>query len=258
MSWATHHSKSERYASLAELAVRNGGLQGSLELYKRAAAEEALALSCLSKRKTQTRGITAVRVVALWLNAGNLRQARRVADQLVGEGSLPDFAVTQLHAMLIGNKVLLGAPPKGPAGGVNLVVGAKPSALLTTAQAQLTQLLTTAPAQLTQLTPNSNSSAVGLGDINNAILAQFLSPPSPSPNAIPWWTAMTSDALRPVVLSADIGNAVVTFKQGLTMSYLPAGGTSYYALLAGNIVDSGTVYPIINAVIYKSVPAASK
>src|SRR5207253_7122992 len=105
--------------------------------------------------------------------------------------------------MLIGNDVLIASLFKGQAKGVKLVDRAEIPAWLTTSQ-----------PQLTQLTPNSNSSAVGLGDVNNSTLLQFMTPP----NKISYWSAMTSDALRPVVLSADIGNAVVTFKQGLTIS----------------------------------------
>jgi hypothetical protein len=237
MNWATHHSQSEHYASLAELAVRDDNHQGSLELYRRAAEAEASALSCLSSRKTRTRGITAVRAVALWLNSGNVRQAQRVAKQLLREGSLPPFAVGQLQAMLIGNDVLIAAPFKEPVDGGKLVNGAK-----------IPAWITASPPQLTTLTPNSNCSAIGSGDVNNSTLVQFMSPP----NGIQWWTAMTSDALRPVVLSADIGNATVTFKQGLAISYLPASGKLYYVLVNGNIVDSSTVYPFINAVVYVS------
>jgi hypothetical protein len=242
MSWATHHSKSEHYAKLAELAVHNGKYSRSLQLYQRAAEEEALALSCLSSRKTRTRGITAVRVVALWLNSGNLQQAQSIADQWLREESLPPFAVNQLRAMLIGNKVLITA---------SLKEQTKSAAL--TDSAEIPTWLTTSPPQVTQLTPNSNCSAVGSGDINNSTLVQFMSPP----NKIPWWTTMASDALMPVVLSADIGNAIVTFKQGLTVTYRATTGNSYFVFLSGNIVDSGTVYPANGTVIYTSTQSAS-
>lgn len=237
MSWATHHAKSERYASLAELAVHNGAYARSLKLYRRAAVEELLALSCLSKRKTRKRGITAVRAVALWLNAGNLLRAQHIADQLLKEESLPTFAVSQLLAMLIGNEVLITAPAHEQMKADTLT----PSRLIPA-------WVTATPPQITQLTPNSNSSAVGSGDINNSTLIQFMSPP----NKTAWWTTMTSDALMPVVLSADIGNAVVTFKQGLTVTYRATTGNSYFVYVNGNIVDSNTVYSMSGTVIYTS------
>jgi hypothetical protein len=236
MSWATHHSKSNRYVSLAELAVRNGDSHGWLELYRHAAEEEALALASLSNRKTQTRGVTAVRAVALWLNAGNLQQARGVADQLLKDGSLPQFAVAQLQAMFIGNNVLIAPPSKGTTKGGKLL-----------GSAQIPLLVSASAPQLTTLTPNSNCSAVGSGDINNSTLMQFMTPA----NKIPYWNAMASEALSPVVLPADTGNAIVTFKQGLTVSYY-AAGAAYYVFLNGKIVDSGTVYPFTGAVIYTS------
>lgn len=247
MSWATHHSRSGRYASLAQLATRNGGYRGALELFRRAAEEEALALSCLSKRKTPTRGVTAVRVVSLWLNAGNARRARRVADQLLKEGSVPDFAAAQLQAMFVGEGVLLATLFEKPAEGA-------PSVEARAAGLKIPAWLTASPPQLTTLTPNSNSSAVGSGDINNSTLVQFMSPP----NSIQWWTAMTSDALLPAVLSRDIGNATVTFKKGLSIAYYATSGGAYYVFMNGDIVDNGTIYSFTNQIVYTSPPAASR
>lgn len=238
MSWATHHSKSNRYVNLAELAVRNGDSHSWLELYGHAAEEEALALASLSKRKTQTRGVTAVRAVALWLNAGNLQQARGVADQLLKDGSLPQFAVAQLQAMFIGNDVLIAPPSKGR----TTTTGGK-----LVGSARIPLLVSASVPQLTTLTPNSNCSAVGSGDVNNSTLMQFMTPA----NKVPYWSAMASEALSPVVLPADTGNAVVTFKQGLTVSF-HAVGAVYYVFLNGKIVDNGTAYPFTGAVIYTS------
>ncbi|HEX8457915.1 MAG TPA: hypothetical protein VF656_11510 [Pyrinomonadaceae bacterium] len=207
----------------------------------------------MSKRKTQTRGITAVRAASLWLNAGKRRQARRFADQLLKEGSLPPFAVAQLQAMFISGKMSVAPPLMGTvkpkANDVKLLGTANDGKL--PGSAKVLSWATVSVPQVVQLTPNSNSSALGSGDINNSTLVQFMSPP----NVIPWWTAMTSNALRPVMLSADTGNAVVTFKQGLTISYLASGGSSYYVLLNGNIVDSNTNYTFTNALLYKNTPA---
>jgi hypothetical protein len=113
---------------------------------------------------------------------------------------------------------------------------------------------TTTNSQTTALTPNSNCTAVGSGDVNNSTTIQFYSPQ----NIFVWWTAVVSNAIKSAVLAADIGNAVVTFKQGLTLTYV-AGGTSgaYNVFLSGNIVDNGSLYTFAGSVVYMSTGAAS-
>lgn len=112
---------------------------------------------------------------------------------------------------------------------------------------------TTSNSQTTALTPNSNCTAVGSGDTNNSTSVQFYAPP----NGVAWWTTGVSSAATSTTLPADIGNSVVTFKQGLTVRYLPGGGGSYNVILSGNIVDSGTVYTFTSQVIYMSTGTAS-
>ncbi|HEX8457913.1 MAG TPA: hypothetical protein VF656_11500 [Pyrinomonadaceae bacterium] len=112
----------------------------------------------------------------------------------------------------------------------------------------------TSNSQTTPLTPNSNCTAVGSGDTNNSTTVQFYSPQ----NGIVWWTAAVSSALKTAVLSGDIGNAVVTFKQGLTVTYAATGtGGAYNVFLSGNIVDNGSLYTFAGSVVYMSTGAAS-
>lgn len=112
----------------------------------------------------------------------------------------------------------------------------------------------TSNSQTTSLTPNSNCTAVGSGDNNNTTTVQFYAPP----NGIAWWITAVSTAFTTAVLSEDIGNAIVTFKKGLTVRYVPSGAAgAYNVLLSGTIVDGGTVYNYSGSVIYMSTGAAS-
>ena len=114
-------------------------------------------------------------------------------------------------------------------------------------------IMTTASnTQLTTLTPNSNCSASGSGDVNNSTTVQFMAPP----NGIAWYTTLVSNAIKSTTLANDIGNAVVTFKAGLTVTYAPSGGGgAYNVLLSGDIVDNGAKYTFAGAVIYMSTAA---
>jgi len=55
MTWADHHTQSERFAVDAELAVRQGTIERSIALYRLAAQAEAHALAELDVTKTRTR-----------------------------------------------------------------------------------------------------------------------------------------------------------------------------------------------------------
>jgi hypothetical protein len=113
---------------------------------------------------------------------------------------------------------------------------------------------TTSNSQTTALTPNSNCTAVGSGDTNNSTTVQFYSPQ----NGVVWWTAVVSNALKTASLGGDIGNAVVTFKQGLTLTYAPTGTAgAYNILLSGNITDNGSLYTFAGSVVYMSTGAAT-
>ena len=123
---------------------------------------------------------------------------------------------------------------------------AKPKAAAATGTASNTQT--------TALTPNSNCSGSGAGDTNNTTTIQFMAPG----NGLVWWTAVVSAATKSASLVADTGNAVVTFKTGLTITYVASGtGGVYNVFLTGNIVDNGTNYSFTGSVVYMSTGAAN-
>jgi hypothetical protein len=113
---------------------------------------------------------------------------------------------------------------------------------------------TVSNTQTTALTPNSNCAASGAGDTNNTTTVQFMAPG----NGLVWWTAVVSAATKSAFLVADTGNAVVTFKSGLTITYVASGtGGAYNVFLSGNIVDNGTGYSFTGSVVYMSTGASS-
>lgn len=108
----------------------------------------------------------------------------------------------------------------------------------------------TGNTQLTPLTLNSNCSASGSGDTNDTTTVQFMSPP----NGIAWYTTLVSRATPQTTLGTDVGNGVVTFKAGLQVRLVPAGGT-YNVLLFGDIIDNGNKSTFTGSVIYMSTGA---
>jgi hypothetical protein len=100
MTWALHHEESERYAGLAEEAMRQQDVRRAVELYRLAAQGETQALESLEPDKVRTIGITAVSAVSLWFKARELRQAERIAYQWLTTDLLPDFAIYQLRELL--------------------------------------------------------------------------------------------------------------------------------------------------------------
>jgi hypothetical protein len=224
MNWATHHRNSEQYAAQAAEAVAAGDAEAFRTLFGLAAEEEVAAFAGLNHCRVKKRSLVATRAVLLWLNAGKRENAENFGQLVISQGGLTPAAANQVREMLADPKVLF-------ADRYSFVLGATPG-----------------KPQVTTLTPNSNCSAVALNDANNAVSIQFMAPP----NQIPWWLAMASEALLPVVNPYDEGNAVVTFKAGLTVSYRATGGGNYLVLMSGNIIDSGTTYPFTGAVIYSS------
>jgi hypothetical protein len=95
-----HHSKSEEYASQAEVASRKGDLSRSIKLYQLAAKEEEIALSKLDPVKKRTFGITAVSAASLWFKGKDFKKAASIAYKYLGSYSLPPFAIIQLQDIL--------------------------------------------------------------------------------------------------------------------------------------------------------------
>lgn len=100
MSWDLHHSRSEKLASEAELAMRAGDRSRAQELYRQAATSEQEAFNQLPPEKQRTRGITSVSAVALWYKGRQYDEAERLAHSYLAAGQLPQFAQTQLRELL--------------------------------------------------------------------------------------------------------------------------------------------------------------
>lgn len=100
MSWAEHHSTSERLAAEAEAAVRSGQADRAFALYAEAAVHEQRALEAVPDQKAKTRGITAVSAVALNYKAREYALATQLAHRTLGTDTVPQFARDQMQEML--------------------------------------------------------------------------------------------------------------------------------------------------------------
>ena len=100
MSWIEHHEVSERLASDAQAALREGRKQDALKLYARAADAEVSALGSLDLSKTRTLGISAVSAVSLHYKAKQFAKAEEVAVQWLNHIDTPGFAKKQLRCLL--------------------------------------------------------------------------------------------------------------------------------------------------------------
>jgi hypothetical protein len=100
VTWGDDHSRSERLASAADLALRSGKADDAERLYREAAAAEVDALASLTPDKHRTIGITAVSAVALWYKARQYREAEAVAYRSLASNTLPAFAMRQLQHLL--------------------------------------------------------------------------------------------------------------------------------------------------------------
>jgi hypothetical protein len=100
MTWVEFHKQSEQLAGAAEASEYKGEAARARELYRQAAEWEEKALHVLDRQKVKTLGITAVSAAALRYKAGQLQQARNVAEDWLASGCLPPFAVAQLEELL--------------------------------------------------------------------------------------------------------------------------------------------------------------
>ena len=100
MSWNEHHSRSERLAADAAVALKAARRDDGERLYAEAAAAEVAALAAVSPGKPKTLGITAVSAVALWYKARRFEEADATAYKALGSMALPSFAVGQLQQLL--------------------------------------------------------------------------------------------------------------------------------------------------------------
>lgn len=100
MSWSEHHSKSERLASEAQAAHKQGDIGKALQYYRLAAKEEEFALTSLDKNKMRTLGITAVSAASLYFKGEEFQKAEKIAHHYLAIDSLPPFAIEQLQSIL--------------------------------------------------------------------------------------------------------------------------------------------------------------
>ena len=100
MSWIEHHRVSERLASEAQAALRDGDSKRARALYARAADAEHNAVADLDSAKTRTFAISWVSVASLYYKAGMVERAQQVAWRGLNLYSLPDFAKQQLRNVL--------------------------------------------------------------------------------------------------------------------------------------------------------------
>ena len=100
MSWAQQHTESERFASAAEIAAREGRTGEALNLYRSAADAESKALNDLPTEKQRTLGITATSAVSLWYKARDYASAAHLAHKWLATEFLPSFATHQLTELL--------------------------------------------------------------------------------------------------------------------------------------------------------------
>jgi hypothetical protein len=99
VTWIMYHTKSENYASLAEVAVKQGDLERANQFYRLAAEQEEFALRELDVSKQKTVGITTVSAASLWFKAHEFQKAQIVAHKGLAS-ALPAFAVNQLQSIL--------------------------------------------------------------------------------------------------------------------------------------------------------------
>lgn len=99
-SWSDLHKTSEQTAIAAEIALRAGDNSQARLLYSKAAELEEKALATIDPRKHRTRGITAVSAVALFYKAEAYGRAANLAEALLADSKIPQFARDDLRSLL--------------------------------------------------------------------------------------------------------------------------------------------------------------
>lgn len=79
MSWLKNHSDSEKFASLADSAIKNGNISEAEKMFKQAGESEEKALSFIDLSKKRTLGITAVSSAALYFKGKDFVKAEHIA-----------------------------------------------------------------------------------------------------------------------------------------------------------------------------------
>lgn len=92
----------------------------------------------------------------------------------------------------------------------------------------------------TRLTPNSNAITRATFDLNDSTYVTFF-----YQNRIPYWPVLVSIGTEKITLDARLGNDVVTFRKGLTVTFNAQGANLYTVTVDGTIVDSGQRYKLV-------------
>ena len=100
MSWEEHHTESEQFANLADIARKRGDIDES-ELYLQAAECEHRALLALDLSKMRTIGITAISAIVLYCKANKFGKAKMLTCKMLnGDLSLPAFAEDHMRMLM--------------------------------------------------------------------------------------------------------------------------------------------------------------
>jgi len=100
MKWLDLHKESEKYASLAEHALREGKVTEAQGFYKEAAQHELHSLDFIELAKQRTLGITVISTIALYYKAKEISEAEEIAHTWLGKKVLPAFANEEIKKML--------------------------------------------------------------------------------------------------------------------------------------------------------------
>ncbi len=100
MTWLEHHLNSEKFAGLADSAMKNGDIDKAVHLYKEAAKAEEQAVSFLDLSKKKTVGITIVSAAALYFKGKEFQKAEHIAYNWLASNKLSEFAASQLKTIL--------------------------------------------------------------------------------------------------------------------------------------------------------------
>jgi hypothetical protein len=100
LNWKEFHSKSERLAEDAELALRQGKSEVARDLYENAAESELQALEHVELSKVRTLGVTLISAVSLFYKAKLYHRAESLAYQFLSTSQLLPYAQAEIRALL--------------------------------------------------------------------------------------------------------------------------------------------------------------
>lgn len=111
MSWREHHRRSEEIAGEADIAMRSGNMRYAQELYRRAAAEERLAITALAPSKGRTFSISAVAIASIYFQGQLLDEAERAACEFFASDRISAWGQQELRTLLVSIHALKETDP---------------------------------------------------------------------------------------------------------------------------------------------------